>query len=142
LGQRATEFTPGFPFVGGAGALRSTLRDMMRYLEFELGEVRSPLSSLLPALHRVRHAFGPRDGIGLGWHIQQLPDGAPIISKGGAMPGYSSFIIFAPFSRTGAVVLSNQARCGVEKIGTSLMRRLNGLQTQPAVMAPPQEDDP
>jgi len=71
-----------------------------------------------------------------------LRDGMPVISKDGLMPGYSSFIIFVPSSHTGAVVLSNQHGCGVRKIGTSLIRRLNGLETQTAEpMAPPEDSD-
>jgi D-alanyl-D-alanine-carboxypeptidase/D-alanyl-D-alanine-endopeptidase len=37
-GQPAPEFGPGFPAMAGAGAARSTLNDMMRYLDFELGQ--------------------------------------------------------------------------------------------------------
>ena len=38
-GQPAPEFGPGFPAMAGAGAVRSTLKDMVRYLDFELGRV-------------------------------------------------------------------------------------------------------
>ncbi len=140
-GQRATEFTPGFPFVGGSGAMRSTLRDMMRYLAFELGEAGSPLDSLLPALHQMRFATGQRGGVGLGWHMRNLRDGTPIVWKDGLMPGYSSMMMFAPSSRTGVVVLANQRRCGVGKIASSLLRRLNGLETRPAEPMPAPESD-
>jgi serine-type D-Ala-D-Ala carboxypeptidase/endopeptidase len=37
-GQPAPENAPGWPALDGAGALRSTLNDMMRYLDFELGK--------------------------------------------------------------------------------------------------------
>jgi serine-type D-Ala-D-Ala carboxypeptidase/endopeptidase len=114
-GERASEFTPGFPFVGGACALRSTLRDMMRYLALELGEVGSPLNSLLPVLHQQRHASDQGD-VGLGWNIRTLRNGVQVIWKDGLMPGYSSYINFAPSSRTGSVVLANQARCGVQLV--------------------------
>src|SRR6185503_11305288 len=49
-GRPAPELGPGFPAMNGAGAVRSTLNDMMRYLDFELGRVDVPLRSLLPAL--------------------------------------------------------------------------------------------
>jgi CubicO group peptidase (beta-lactamase class C family) len=107
-GQRATEYTAGYPLVGGAGGPRCTLRDMMRYLEFELGELDSPLNSLLPVLHKARYATGPSIGGGLAWNMQMLGDGTSIISKGGQEPGYSSSIVFTPATHTGAVVLANQ----------------------------------
>ena len=126
-GQRATEYTAGYPLVGGAGGLRSTLRDMMRYLEFELGEVDTPLNSLLPVLHKVRYAAGPRIGVGLAWNTHVLSDGSPIISKGGQEPGFSSSIAFTPATHTGAVVLANQKSCGAPKIGNALIHQINGL---------------
>jgi len=129
--QRASEFTPGFPFVGGASALRSTLRDMMRYLAFELGEGRSPLDSLLPILHQPRHAAA-QDDVGLGWNIRTLRNGVQVIWKDGLMPGYSSYINLGPSSRTGSVVLANQARCGVGPVAAELITRLNGLAPDPA----------
>jgi CubicO group peptidase (beta-lactamase class C family) len=128
-GQRATEYTAGYPLVGGAGGLRSTLRDMMRYLEFELGELDSPLNSLLPVLHKARYATGPSVGGGLAWNMAMLGDGTSIISKGGQEPGYSSSIVFTPATHAGAVVLANQKSCGAPKIGTALIHRINGLTT-------------
>ncbi len=139
-GLRATERIPR-PLVGGAGALNSTLHDMMRYLEFQLGEAGSPLDSLLPSLHQIRFVTGPRGGVGLGWHMQELADGTPIVLHEGAMPGYSSTMIFGPSSRTGVVVLSNQRNCGVPKIAGALIRRLNGQETLAEPMVAPEDDD-
>jgi D-alanyl-D-alanine-carboxypeptidase/D-alanyl-D-alanine-endopeptidase len=138
--QRASEFTPGFPFVGGASALRSTLRDMMRYLAFELGEGRSPLDSLLPVLHHPRHP-ADQGNVGLGWNIRTLGNGIQVVWKDGLMPGYSSYINFAPSSRTGSVVLANQARCGVGAVAAELITRLNGLVPDPAEPVPSSGDD-
>jgi CubicO group peptidase (beta-lactamase class C family) len=139
-GQRASEFTPGFPDVGGASALRSTLRDMMRYLEFELGEAGSPLDQLLRVLHQPRHAAKEGD-VALGWNVRTLRNGAQAIWKDGVMPGYSSYMNFSPSSHTGSVVLANQRRCGVRLIAAALITRLNGLRLQPAEPAPSTEDD-
>ena len=67
-GQPAPEFEPGYPALAGSGGIRSTLNDMMRYLDFELGNVDVPLSALLPVLHQPRHAAGPNGGsVGLAW---------------------------------------------------------------------------
>jgi CubicO group peptidase (beta-lactamase class C family) len=139
-GQRASEFTPGFPDVGGASALRSTLRDMMRYLEFELGETGSPLDQLLRVLHQPRHAAKEGD-VALGWNVRTLRNGTRVIWKDGLMPGYSSYMNFSPSSHTGSVVLANQRHCGVRLVAAALISRLNGLGPQPADPAPSSEDD-
>ena len=123
-GQPVREGAPGFPAMAGAGAAHSTLNDMMRYLDFQLGRLSVPLTSLLPVLHQPRHAAGPNGRVGLGWQMNQQP--VEVISKGGATRGFSSFIVFAPASRSGVVILSNQARCPVAKMGFRIIAILNG----------------
>jgi CubicO group peptidase (beta-lactamase class C family) len=125
-GQPGPEGAPGFPALAGAGAVRSTLNDMMRYLDFELGKINVPLRSLLPALHQPRHAAGPNGGVGLGWQMHGRPNGVMTIFKDGAVSGFSSFMIFTPLSGSGAVILSNQARCPVTRIGAQIMGSLDG----------------
>src|SRR5208282_215717 len=49
---------PTWPAFIGAGALRSTRDDMMRYLAYNLGQANTPLNSLLPDLQRHWHAGG------------------------------------------------------------------------------------
>ncbi len=128
-GQPAPEFGPGFPAMAGAGAVRSTLNDMMRYLDFELGRVDIPLRSLLAALNKPRHAAGPNGSVGLGWQMRDGPNGK-IIFKDGAMPGYASYMVFVPSHGTGVVILSNQAGCAVRKIAGQIMGELSGASAQ------------
>jgi len=126
-GQLAPELEhiPGFPAMAGAGWVRSTLHDMMRYLDFELGRLDVPLRSLLPVLHQPRHAARPNGSVGLGW---QMRDGAHgrIIFKDGAVPGYAAYMVFVPTQGTGVVVLSNQGQCAVRKIASQIMSELIG----------------
>ena len=127
--QPAPEFGPAFPAMAGAGGVRSTLDDMMRYLDFELGRVDLPLRALLPVLHEPRHAAGPNGSVGLAWQMRNGPNGT-IIYKDGAMPGYASFMVFVPSRATGVVVLSNQAKCAVAKIAGQIMAGLSGADAQ------------
>jgi D-alanyl-D-alanine-carboxypeptidase/D-alanyl-D-alanine-endopeptidase len=124
-GQPAPEFGPAFPAMAGSGGVRSTLNDMMRYLDFELGRLDVPLRALLPVLHQPRHAAGPNGSVGLGWQMRDGPHGR-IIFKDGAMPGYASYMVFVPTQGTGVVVLSNQAQCAVQKIAGQIMGELSG----------------
>jgi hypothetical protein len=85
-----------------------------------------PLGSLLPLLHQPRHAAGPNGSVGLGWEMRERPNGPRTIFKDGAVPGYSSFMIFTPSSGSGAVILSNQTACPVTRIGAQIISSLNG----------------
>jgi serine-type D-Ala-D-Ala carboxypeptidase/endopeptidase len=127
--QPAPEFGPAFPAMAGAGGVRSTLNDMMRYLDFELGRLDVPLRALLPVLHKPRHAAGPNGSVGLGWQMRNGPHGQ-IIFKDGALPGYASYMVFVPTQQTGVVVLSNQAECAVQKIAGQIMGELSGADAQ------------
>ena len=128
-GQPAPEFGRGFPAMNGAGGVRSTLTDMMRYLDFELGRVNIPLRALLPVLHQPRHAAGPNGSVGLGWQMRDAPHGR-VIFKDGALAGYASYMVFVPSRATGAVVLSNQRGCAVAKIAGQIMAGLSGSGVQ------------
>ena len=128
-GGLAPETGPGFPAMAGAGGAHSTLRDMMRYLDFHLGRMQVPLASLLPVMFEPRHASeAPNTSVGLGWEMRNRRDGTKVINKGGSVTGFRSFIVFAPSIQTGAVVLSNKASCRPAKIGTELMIAMNGIE--------------
>jgi len=127
--QTAPEFGPAFPAMNGAGGVRSTLKDMMRYLDFELGRVDVPLRSLLPVLHQPRQAIAPNVSVGLAWQMRDGPNGR-VIFKDGAVPGYTSFMAFTPSHGTGVVILSNQEQCAVSKIASQIMGGLNGADGQ------------
>jgi CubicO group peptidase (beta-lactamase class C family) len=124
-GQLAPELGPAFPAMNGAGGVRSTLTDMMRYLDFELGRVDVPLRALLPMLHQPRHATGPNGSVGLGWQMFKSAN-SEVIFKDGALAGYASYMAFAPSRDTGVVVLSNQGECDVSGITGQIMVELNG----------------
>ena len=138
-GQPAPEDAPTWPAFDGAGALRSTLSDMMRYLDFELGRTDVALRALLPVLHQPRHAAGPNGSVGLGWQMRERPDGTKTIFKDGATPGYSTFIIFTPTTASGAVILSNHRGCPIQRMGGQIIGALNQPEESP--FEPPASDD-
>jgi hypothetical protein len=61
-----------------------------------------------------------------------MHDGAKgeVIFKGGAMPGFTSYMAFSPSLGNGVVVLSNQAKCPVQKIAGQVMAGLGGAGAQ------------
>lgn len=61
------------PTLAGAGALRSTAADMLKFLAASLDPASQPLGRILAQARLPRHdADRPRNSIGLGWHIVEI----------------------------------------------------------------------
>lgn len=107
--------------LAGAGALRSTVRDMLTFLAANLDSSRGPLARPLHETHVSRHAAGsPTMTIGLAWHILAPPGGGSIVWHNGGTGGYRSFIGFDPVRRIGVVLLTNSV-AGADDIGFHLL---------------------
>jgi serine-type D-Ala-D-Ala carboxypeptidase/endopeptidase len=108
------------PALAGAGALRSTANDMLKFLAANLDPGDAPLPAALRETHRVRRSSGmPELDIGLGWHILHR-FGADIVWHNGGTGGYHSWIGFIEKKRTGAVVLCNSS-AETDDIGLNLL---------------------
>lgn len=96
------------PTLGGAGALRSNLKDMTQFLSACMGLINnSPISDLLIKCQKKQYgAKASGDGIGLGWIISHL-NHADIIWHNGGTGGFRTFLGFNPKTKKGIVVLSN-----------------------------------
>ena len=111
------------PALAGAGALRSSVNDMLTFLAANLGYVKSPLAPAMAAMLSVRRPTGAPGGgeIGLGWLITK-PSEDEIVWHNGGTGGYRSFIGYDAKSRVGVVVLSNTfTGSGVDDIGMHLL---------------------
>ena len=98
-----------FAALAGAGALRSTANDLVRFLAANMDSNATPISTDLRETHRPRHtAGGPSVSIGLAWHLIHAP-GSEIVMHNGGTGGFHSFIGYDPAMRVGVVVLSNGA---------------------------------
>lgn len=107
--------------LAGAGALRSTANDMLKYLGANLGINPSPL---LPAMQRAHVAAevsrfsGAK--MGLGWFIRRVAD-TEMIGHSGGTRGYSSFVGLDKSRLRGVVVLVNSNATDVDSIGAHLI---------------------
>jgi CubicO group peptidase (beta-lactamase class C family) len=110
------------PTFAGAGALRSTVNDMLTFVAANLGYVKSPLAPAMAAMLAVRRPTGGQGlEIGLGWHILTR-DGHEIVWHNGGTGGFRSFIGFERKTGMGVVVLSNaETTAGVDDIGQHLL---------------------
>jgi CubicO group peptidase (beta-lactamase class C family) len=129
--------TPTLGAIDPAGGLYSSLRDMARYVAFQLsaypprdapdtGPVRrsSVREAHQNALRsgglrvRLREAPAPGEGLvtasassyGYGWLVAETCDFDHIVEHNGAIDGYSAFVTFLPESGVGLVALANYFR--------------------------------
>jgi CubicO group peptidase (beta-lactamase class C family) len=108
------------PTLAGAGALRSTVNDMLKFVAANLGLNKSPLLAAMQMTHQSRHDTETPDlEIGLNWHILKKFD-TVIVWHNGGTGGYHSFIGFDPKARKGVVVLSNSTN-DIDDIGRHLI---------------------
>jgi serine-type D-Ala-D-Ala carboxypeptidase/endopeptidase len=108
------------PTLAGAGALRSTVNDMLKFVSANLGLNKSPLLAAMQKAHQPQRETGTPDlEIGLNWHILKKFD-TVIVWHNGGTGGYHSFIGFDQKKRKGVVVLSNSSN-DVDDIGRHLL---------------------
>ncbi|MEA2267786.1 MAG: hypothetical protein QOC64_396 [Solirubrobacteraceae bacterium] len=115
------------PTLAGAGALRSTADDLLRFLGASLDPPPSRLGRAIARTHEPRARAAPNVRVGLGWMITRLGPGddRTMAWHNGGTGGYRSFIALVPQARAGVVVLASSAR-SVDRLGTDLMRALAG----------------
>jgi len=126
-GPHLASGTPGkewdFDALQAAGGIKSTARDMIRFLAANLGamSVDERLSAAM-ALAQQTHFSGGRT-VGLGWHIGNTTYGK-IYDHNGLVGGYCSTTIFCPQSKAGVVVLANNAG-SVDTLASAIMSILS-----------------
>jgi CubicO group peptidase (beta-lactamase class C family) len=113
--------------LAGAGALRSTVNDMLKFAAANLGLVKTKLDSALQLSHKMqRPTDSPNLDIALGWHINKR-FGTEIIWHNGGTGGYRTFTGFDPKKRAAVVVLSNSG-VGQDDIGLHILESQFPLQ--------------
>jgi CubicO group peptidase (beta-lactamase class C family) len=109
------------PTLAGAGALRSTVDDMLKFLAANLGFTKTPLAQAMADEVSIRRPVGPGLEIAYAWHVQSK-DGRSIIWHNGGTGGYRTYMGYDPEARTGVVVLSNiSTPTGQDDIGRHLL---------------------
>jgi len=107
------------PTFAGAGALRSTANDLLKFLAANLELAPAKLAAAMRLAQQPRRDAGAQMKIGLGWHIAEKHD-AKIVWHNGGTGGYHSFIGFNPATKRAVVLLANSAR-SFDDIGFHLL---------------------
>ena len=106
--------------LAGAGGLRSTVNDMMRFVAANLGLTATELAPAMANTHESRENMGPEGmQVGLGW-LNTTQHGLTITWHNGQTGGYHSFVGFDKEHGKGVVVLSN-AESSIDDIGFHLL---------------------
>ena len=110
----------------GAGMIKSTLNDMLKYLDANLRLVNSPLQPAMELTFQTIMHQGSMGDQGLIWLILELEDGQEIIYMAGNTNGHSSYMAFNRTLSTGAVILFNISNHDGTNIdmGMELMRAI------------------
>jgi CubicO group peptidase (beta-lactamase class C family) len=91
-----------------AGALKSTLKDMVRYIKANMEPETTVLAEAASLLYTARFVVTEEVKVALGWHTLATAAGAgEIIWHNGETGGYCSFVGFNAQRGTGVVILSN-----------------------------------
>jgi len=109
-----------FEALAGAGAIRSTAIDMIKYLKFNMGIDDNSLYQAMKLSHENSREKGDNPIVGLGWHILVADTNDQAVWHNGGTGGYNTFIGFIKGSGKGVVVLSN-SNTSVDDIGIHLL---------------------
>lgn len=106
------------PALAGAGAIRSTASDMIKYLKANIGITTSPIYEAIKLSHKEAYRSEEQDfSMGLAWHYG-LDD--TVIWHNGGTGGYISFAGFLKGTNKGVVVVTNTTE-SMNGIGLKLL---------------------
>lgn len=126
------------PALAGAGALRSTANDMLKFLAACLDSTHTPLGSVMARTREPQHdADTPGNSIGLGWHIVNA-FGTTLTWHNGGTGGYRAFIGLDDARHRGVIVLTNST-ISPDDIGFHLLEPSVPLDL-PAAPPPPRTE--
>ena len=106
--------------LAGAGGLRSTANDMMKFARANLAAPNGPLGRVLARTHERRQGAGrPELSIGLGWIIRRAAD-RDVLWHNGGTGGYRSWLGLDMRAKRAVVVLANSQH-GPDDLGNALL---------------------
>jgi beta-lactamase class C len=125
--------------VPAAGGVNSSIRDLARWMQAQMGEAPGVLSlRALDTMHRPRVVtppHGPRGAMdraltdaryGLGWRSYSYA-GHRLVGHRGSVDGYGSLILFDPAQRSGIAMLWNTGRSYPARLQLEFFDQLYGL---------------
>jgi CubicO group peptidase (beta-lactamase class C family) len=96
------------PTIAGAGALRSSLDDMMKYLAANMDPPATALGRAIAVSHSPRFTVNNALRLGLNWHLSTI-QGDTLIWHNGGTGGFRTILAWNPRTKVGAVLLGTSA---------------------------------
>ncbi len=106
----------------GAGGLKSTLTDMLKFVQAQFKMPESKLEHAMALTKQFTYYLPPSTDIGLAWHMNMLGDVVQYWHNGGTA-GSSSFLALVPDNKSAIIVLSNSA-ISVDQISTQIISKV------------------
>lgn len=144
--EQAMRFAPAFdedgepaepwePLVYDAcGAVRSSVADMLRYVQAQIEPADSPLGrAIVTAAVPRRPTKIPGHRVGLAWMTE---DSTGTVWHNGLTEGFGSYVAFRRSSKSGVVVLANSRGMAAMEIGRAALAFVNGETYAPAPLPP------
>jgi D-alanyl-D-alanine-carboxypeptidase/D-alanyl-D-alanine-endopeptidase len=117
------------PVLAGAGAIRSTVNDLLRFADANLSPPKNKLGDAIELawkIHQKPSSTG-EPAMGLGWLV--MPDGTHW--HNGGTGGYHSMILINRKTRTGVVLLANTSTDEVERLAIDIVKMMAGATVEP-----------
>lgn len=106
------------------GSLRSTARDLLKFLEANLGKISSrELKQAMELSQKEYFQVRPGFSMGLGWQRVKTKNHL-IIDKNGGVKGFSSYIGMIPEKNIGIVILLNKGKSKSTFLGRKILNAL------------------
>lgn len=126
------------PTFAAAGGVRSTTRDMMRFVKANLSGKAKIEAALQLSYQSTLKLPDGRQAMGLGWHI--AGDGSTYWHNG-QTGGYHAFVAFNRKTNVGVVICVTGNPLKVDQLGFRLVRHLSGDDVQPITFPEPANID-
>jgi serine-type D-Ala-D-Ala carboxypeptidase/endopeptidase len=108
------------PGLAGAGALRSNVKDMSRFLAANMALSQSPLTKIMQQCHEQQCTVSTDCAFGFGWVLSNS-NHAELIWHDGGTGGFRTFLGFNPKLQRGVVILSNSTEDWPDEFGVLLL---------------------
>jgi CubicO group peptidase (beta-lactamase class C family) len=126
------------PALAGAGALRSTVNDLVKYVSANIGLTPSELTPLMKDMQVIRHHGTSYEwgNTAMPWMDQIVynPPGSELLGHGGGTGGFVTFIGFDKLQHRGIVILSNQQRIHSTVLGWRILQHASLEHLDPVKM--------
>ena len=119
--------------LAGAGAIRSSLDDMLRFAAAARDTVGGPLGPAMALSQRQAFRVDSITSVGLGWH-RRTRNGRTLIWHNGGTGGFRSMLVVDPGASRAGIALGNSA-VGVDDLGFALIDSATRLAALPPARA-------